>query len=89
VFKPVTPSRRVTINKKNSSNKGKGVSIDLNSIPTPTGHRISKDPFLARKFPSSAVNIRPPDDLIAKTSRPSKQGLSSHNQNPEIPIAKQ
>ncbi|RHN79102.1 hypothetical protein MtrunA17_Chr1g0173281 [Medicago truncatula] len=81
VFQPV--------NQTNSSNKGKGLSIDLNSAPTPNGHRISKDPFLARKFPSPTVNIRPPDDLIAKTSRPSKQGLSSHNHNPKITIAKQ
>ena len=81
VFQPV--------NQTNSSNKGKGLSIDLNPVPTPTGHRINKDPFLARKFPSPTLNIRPPDDLIAKTSRPSKQGLSSHNHNPKIHIAKQ
>ena len=81
VFQPV--------NQTNSSNKGKGLSIDLNSAPTPTGHRISKDPFLPRKFPSPTVNIRPPADLIAKTSWPSKQGMSSHNHNPKITIAKQ
>jgi len=81
VFQPV--------NQTNSSSKGKGLPIDLNSAPTPNGHKISKDPFLARKFPSPTVNIRPPDDLIAKTSRPSKQGLSSHDQNSKIPIAKQ
>jgi hypothetical protein len=89
VFKPVTPSRRVTINKKNSSNKGKGVSIDLNTAPTPEGHIICIDPFLPRNFPSPTVSIRPTYDLIATTSWSSKQGLSSRNQNPKIPIAKQ
>ena len=77
------------VNKTNSSNKGKGVSIDLNSAPTPTGHRISKDPFLSRSFPSPTWSIRPPEELIAKASRPSKQGLSSHNHNTKISIAEQ
>jgi hypothetical protein len=81
VFQPV--------NQTNFSNKGKGVSIDLNSAPTPEGHRICRDPFLPINFPSPTVSIRQTYDLIAATSWPSKQGLTSHNQNPEIPIAKQ
>ena len=76
-------------NQTNSSNKEKGVFIDLNSAPTPKGHKICRDPFLAINFPSLTVSIRPTYDLIATTSWQSKQGLSSHNQNTEIPIPKQ
>ncbi|RHN52391.1 hypothetical protein MtrunA17_Chr6g0480001 [Medicago truncatula] len=54
--------------KKNSSNKGKGVSIYLNSAPTRKGRRICRDPFLPRNFPSATVSIRPTYDLIAITS---------------------
>lgn len=75
------------VNQTNSSNKG--LSVDLNSAPIPTGHRISKDPFLPRNFPSPAGSIRPPEELIAKTIRRCKQGLSSYNQYPKISIAEQ
>ena len=60
VFQPV--------NQTNSSNKGKGVSIDLNSAPTPEGHRICRDPFLPISFPSPTKIIRPTYDLITATS---------------------
>lgn len=64
VFQPVTET--------NSSNKGKGVSIDLNSAPTLEGQRICRDPFLPINFPSATVSIRPTYDIIAATSWPSK-----------------
>jgi len=40
VFNPINPSRGMPINQTISSNKGKGVSIDLNSVPTLEGHII-------------------------------------------------
>ena len=89
MFKHVNPSRGVPINQTISSNKGRGVFIDLNSDLTPEGHRICRDPFLPRNFASPTMSIRPTYDLIAAISWPSKQGLSSHNQNPKIHIAKQ
>jgi len=45
VFKHVNPSKGVPINQTISSNKGKGVSIDLNLAPTSEGHKICRDPF--------------------------------------------
>jgi len=89
VFKHVNPSRGVPINQTISSNKGKGVSIDLNLAPTSEGHKICKDPFFSINSLSPTVSIRPTYDLIAATSWSSKQGLSSHNQNPNIRSAKQ
>ena len=89
VFKPVNPSRGLPINQNISSNKGKGVSIDLNLAATLEGHNICRDPFLPINFSSPTVSIRPTYYLIASTSWPSKQGLSSPNQNTKIPIAKQ
>jgi len=50
VFKPVNPSRGVPINQTIYSNKGKGVSIDLNSALTPEGHIICRRPFSSHKF---------------------------------------
>jgi len=56
------------VNQTNSSNKGKGVSIDLNSAPNPEGHRICGDTFHPINFPSPTVSITPTYDLIAATS---------------------
>ena len=56
------------VNQTNSSNKGKGVSIDLNSAPTPEGHRICRDTFHPINFSSPTVSIRPTYDLIEATS---------------------
>ena len=72
VFKNFNPTRGVPINQTISWKKGKGVSIDLNSAPTPKGQRICKDPFLPRNFASPTVSIRTTYDLIAATSWPSK-----------------
>jgi len=88
MLKPINTSRGVPCNQTNSSNKGKGVSVDLNSAPTPEGHIICRNPFLPKNFPSPIVNIRPTYDVIAATSWSSKQGLSFHNQNPKIPSDK-
>ena len=68
VFKHVNPSRGVPINQKIYSNKGMGVSIDLNLAPTLEGHKIHRDHFLPINFLSTTVSIRPTYDLIAATS---------------------